>query len=153
MPKQVEVQVEDISTDEHGRPTELTGTTRILTYKSFLYLNANPDDQRYKLIGEVESIDAKGNVKLAPGNPNLNAQHKPAHQRSAEHAGSVGPSESEIQLKAENERLKALLANQGSASAPVNPVIGSDPVVIPPVTERKKPGPKKKQLTETAITA
>lgn len=141
MPKQVEVQVEDISTDEHGRPTELTGTTRILTYKSFLYLNANPDDQRYKLLGEVESIDAKGNVKLAPGNPNLNAQHKPAHQRSAEHAGSVGPSESEIQLKAENERLKALLANQGSGP------------VVPPVTERKKPGPKKKQLTETAITA
>lgn len=144
MAKQVEVLAEDISTDEHGRPTELTGTRRILTYKSFNYLNSNPDDLRYKLIGEV---DEKGN--LVPGNPNLNAQHKPVHQRSAEHAGSVGPSESEIKLREENERLKALLANQSGNSPVVTGSVSSDA----PPTERKKPGPKKKQLTETVITA
>lgn len=86
MPRQIEVLVEDISKDEQGHPTELTGTTRILTYKSFNYLNANPENPRYKLLYEV---DEKG--KEVPGSPNLNAQHrKPLQQRSAEPVVNAG---------------------------------------------------------------
>jgi hypothetical protein len=146
MPKQVEVLVKDISTDEFGRPTELTGTTRILTYKSFNYLNANPDNPRYELIGEV---DDKG--KLVPGSPNLNAQHRSALQPNAGHAASVGPSQKEKDLQAENEKLKAMLSQAGAiVTAPQEPVSSEAPV-----KERQKPGPKKKQkhLTETSIEA
>lgn len=106
MPKQIEVQVKDISRDDNGQPTELFGTVRILTYKSFIYLNANPENPRYELIGEV---DEKGN--LVPGNPNLSAQHRQSapNQRSAEPVVNTGPSAREKQLEAEIERLKASL--------------------------------------------
>jgi hypothetical protein len=148
MAKQVDVYVEDISTDEHGRPTELTGTNRILTYKSFLYLNANPDNLRYKLIGEVASVDSEGNVKLAPGNPNLGAQHRPAPQQGANLAASTGQSESE--KDAEIARLRAQLAQQGTGTQNVP---HETKVTDEPQRERKKPGPKRKVLTETEITA
>jgi hypothetical protein len=125
MAKNVDVLVEDISTDEYGRPTELTGTRRTLTYKSFLYLNANPDDKRYKLIGEIKSIDAKGNITLAEGNPNLNPQHR-----------------TQIQVRKSAEPVV-------DAGQPSIQEVSSDP----PIVERKKPGPKRKQITETEITA
>lgn len=127
MAKNVDVLVEDISTDEYGRPTELNGTRRTLSYKSFLYLNANPDDQRYKLIGEV---DAQGN--LVPGSPNLNPQHRtqiPVQQKSVAPVVDAG--------------------QPAAISSPAPQVVSSDP----PVVERKKPGPKGKQITETEITA
>lgn len=149
MAKQVDVQVEDISTDEHGRPTELHGTTRILTYKSFLYLNANPENPRYKLIGEVESVDAKGNVKLAAGNPNLSAQHKQALQQSAGPAASSGLSESE--KDEEIARLRAQLGQKqghGTENVPHETKVTEDPP-----KEKRKPGPKPKKLTETEIVA
>lgn len=120
MAKNVDVLVEDISTDEYGRPTELTGTRRTLTYKSFLYLNTNPEDQRYKLIGEV---DSKGN--LVPGNPNLNPQHR-----------------TQVQVIKNAEPVV-------DAGQPSMQEVSSDP----PIVERKKPGPKRKQITETEITA
>jgi hypothetical protein len=80
MPKQIEVLAEDISRDDMGQKTELFGTTRILTYKSFQYLNSNPENPRYKLLYQV---DEKGNE--VPGSPNLSAEHRQAlPKRSAE---------------------------------------------------------------------
>lgn len=133
MPKQTEVLARDISKDDQGQKTELYGTERILTYKSFLYLNANPENLRYELIGEV---DDKG--QLVPGNPNLGAQHRQAlPQRSAEPVVNTGPSEREKELLAEIERLKGL-----QTPAPVSQTL--------PVQERKKPGPKAKVLNSVA---
>jgi hypothetical protein len=85
MPKQPEVLVKDIYVDDFGHRTELYGTTRILTYKSFLYLNANPERPRYELIYEV---DGDGNE--VPGNPNLLPQHKTVLQKSAEVVADAG---------------------------------------------------------------
>lgn len=129
MAKNVDVLVEDISTDEYGRPTELNGTRRTLSYKSFLYLNTNPEDQRYKLIGEVDS-----NGKLVPGSPNLNPQHR-------------------TQLPAAPVRNVEPVADAGQPVNDNGPAPQEVSSVSPPVVEKKKPGPKRKTITETAITA
>lgn len=130
MPKQIEVLARDISRDEMGRPTELYGTERILTYKSFLFLNNNPEALRYELIHEIDE-----NGKEVPGNPNLNAQHRVqlAPQRNAGLAADAGPTEREKALMAEIAKLKAGQSAE-QVSAPVTQI----------VTERKKPGPKAK---------
>lgn len=129
MPRQIEVLVRDISRDEMGRESELYGTQRILTYKSFLDLNRNPEALRYELIYEVDE-----NGKEVSGNPNLSAQYRVQRpQRSAEPVVDSGPSEREKELLAEIARLKAAQSTE-QVSTPVTPV----------VTERKKPGPKAK---------
>lgn len=131
MPRQIEVLVEDIGKDDNGQPTELYGTTRILTYKAFLYVNANPENPRYKLLYEVDE-----NGKEVPGSPNLNAQHRtPLQQRSAAPVVNAGPSNREKELLAEIEKLKA-----------GQPAQATSPVIEPVEKQRQKPGPKAKRL-------
>jgi len=142
MPKQVEVLVKDISKDDNGHPTELHGTKRVLTYKSFLYLNANPENLRYEHIGELSSItyDNDGSIKdyqLNPGNPNLDAQYSRVtalQPLNVVPAGNTGPSERELQLLQEIERLKKVNSEKAAVSA----------IAEPEPQERKKPGPKPK---------
>lgn len=134
MPRQIEVLVEDIGKDDNGQPTELYGTQRILTYKAFNYVNANPENPRYKLLYEVDE-----NGKEVPGSPNLSAQHRtPLQQRSVAPVVNAGPSDREKELLAEIEKLKA-----GQPMATDTLKIGT-PVIIAP--EKKKPGPKAKRL-------
>jgi hypothetical protein len=146
MPKQVEVLVKDISYDDMGRPTELHGTERVLTYKSFLYLNANPENPRYELIGEV---DEKGN--LVPGNPNLSAQHRQQaqHQESAAPVVRTGPTQREIELEAEVAKLKASLQGLPTPTKEVTEPEKKEPekTKVEPVQQTgKQRGPKKKAL-------
>lgn len=143
MPKQIEVKVKDISRDDNGQPTELFGTTRILTYKAFLYLNVNPENPRYELIGEV---DEKG--ELVPGNPNLNAQHRPSaqSQRSAEPVGNTGPTARELELLEKIAQLERAQQAQTALvpeaeKAPPNPVAEQ---VATARAEQKKAGRGKK---------
>lgn len=131
MLKQIEVKVRDISKDEFGRKTELYGTERILTYKSFLMLNSDPENPRYELIAQVEESgkDEKGNplYKEVPGNPNLEAQHRQQlQQKNAGPADSVtaGPTQKEIEQAAEIAALKAQLAVK--MQSPVETVVGPD---------------------------
>lgn len=132
MPRQIEVLVEDISKDDNGQPTELFGTTRILTYKAFNYVNANPENPRYKLLYEVDE-----NGKEVPGSPNLSAQHRTSlPQRSAAPVVNAGPSDREKELLAEIEKLKA--------GQPVQAITPVDTEVEKP--QRQKPGPKAKRL-------
>lgn len=140
MPKQVDVLVREIYRDEQGRiNTSRVDEPKTISYNAFLKLNSD-DQPRFELLGEVESVDKDGNVKLREGNPNLEAQHRQVFrsQRSADPAGSVGPTEKEKQQQEEIDRLKAIIASQET--------VKSDP----PPGERKKPGPKKKVQTETA---
>lgn len=126
---QTYVKVKDISTDDTGRPTELYGTERILTYKAFLLKN-----DAYELIGQS---DEDGN--LIPGNPNLGPQHRPAQNLQ-----NVGPVVNTGEMQAEIERLKAELSKaQGQQVTPPTPVQAE-------VREKRKrgPRPKEKQLTE-----
>jgi hypothetical protein len=66
MPKQAQVKVQDISTDERGIPTAQNGEERIITYTSFKYCNADPENLKYKLLHEVDEHGME-----IPGNPNL----------------------------------------------------------------------------------
>lgn len=75
---QVQVKVRDISKDEFGRPTILTGTERTMTYKSYLELR-----DRYELIAQ---IDDNGNP--IAGNPNLKPEDQEALQQRSADAGS-----------------------------------------------------------------
>ena len=144
MPRQIEVLAEDIGRDDQGHATELTGTKRILTYKAFLYLNANPEALRYKLLYEVDE-----NGDEVAGSPNLNAQDRRAlPQRSAVPVVEAGPSDREKELLAEIARLKA-----GNAMKAVLPDITvaeqaspKDWATAPEQKERKKPGPKPKEV-------
>lgn len=157
MPKQIEVRVKDISRDDNGQPTELYGTVRELTYKSFLMLNANPENLRYELIGEV---DEKGN--LVPGNPNLNAQHRQSaqNQRSAEPVVSTGPTVREKELEEELARLKASLQGPPAQTQTVSETYETKVEVAEQQTptesakeERKKAGRGKKLNTVTEFVA
>jgi hypothetical protein len=114
---QILVRVKDISTDDHGQPTELNGTERVITKKAFLY-----KQDAYELIAEVveDGIDENGNAKYKNKNvpsPNSNTQ------------------------------LKTQAQSQGAAHA--------DDVVVSQVAnvqteqvQKRKPGPKPKQLQE-----
>ena len=142
------VKVRNVSTDENGQKTDLYGTETILTYKAFNYVQ-----DRFELLYQC---DASG--KPIPGNPNLSAQH----QREAKESAIVetGPSQKELELQAENERLKNLLANQ--TQQPVAPLASVEPALevtqveephkveeSQPAQARRKPGPKpKSQLQE-----
>ncbi len=135
MPKQVDVLVKDISTDENGRPTRTNGEEKVLPYNSVKILN-DPDSPRYQIVGEVESVDKDGNVTLRAGNPNLEAQHRPIPQQPKKDAGPVissGPTVKELEQQAEIDRLKQQLAAAQTPAAENNPP-----------KERKKPGPKAK---------
>lgn len=135
MPKPVDVLVKEIFRDENGRPTR-TGEQTTISYKSFLMLNSD-DQPRFELLGEVESVDKNGNIKLREGNPNLEAQHRQllvpkVAQRDVAPVVSTGPTQKELDQQAEIERLKALLSQQQPAAEQVK--------------ERKKPGPKSKKM-------
>jgi len=118
MAQQKLVKVRDISKDEFGRPTELNGIERVITYAAFKYTT-----DKYELLAEVKQIlDAKGNPALdangdfiheeVPGNPNLDPEYRIAiSQKNVAHAADTRV---EIQQPA------------------------------PEVRERKKPGPKPK---------
>jgi hypothetical protein len=84
MPQQVLVRVRDISKDEHGHPTELTGIERIITYRAFQYTQQN-----FELIDQVveDGVDENGQqkYKAVPGNPNLPPEFRTA-QNAASHA-------------------------------------------------------------------
>ena len=139
MPKQVDVLVKDISKDENGRPSSSFGSTQTLSYKTFLILTENPEDTRFELVGEIESVDKDGNIKLREGSPNLQAQHRTAPpKRSVEPVVNSGPTQKELEQQAEIEALKAQLT-AGQAPAAATP-------------ERKKPGPKPK-ATATPVEA
>lgn len=151
MPKQIEVLAEDISRDEMGRPTELYGTTRILTYKSFLFLNANPDNLRYKILYQV---DENGNE--VPGSPNLEAQHRvQLPQRNVVPVVDSGPSEREKQLLARIAELEK--SNLVTVTLDGKPITTSattvqdskmTQVVTEQVQQPKKRGPKPKALQD-----
>jgi hypothetical protein len=140
------VKVRNVSTDENGQKTDLYGTETILTYKAFNYVQ-----DRFELLYQC---DATG--RPIHGNPNLSAQH----QREAKESVIVetGPSQKELELQAENERLKKLLSNQTpvAPTAAVEPTLEVTHVDEPPKVEesqqaqtRRKPGPKpKNQLQE-----
>lgn len=134
MPKQVDVHVKEILRDNNGRPTG-TGEPITISYKSFLMLN-DPDQPRFELLGEVESVDKDGNVKLREGNPNLDAQYRQqlrqAPQKSAEPVVNTGPTAKEIEQQQEIERLKQLLAQQPPAGQA--PAAGNGE----PVKEKRK---------------
>lgn len=150
MPGQINVLARDISKDDEGHKTELYDTNRILTYKAFLYLNANPDNLRYELIGQC---DDDGN--LIPGNPNLSAQHRQEALRSAEPVANkivAGPSVRELELMAEIERLKKqqippdIKVTEDGIPENVSLVSGEQADSFAPIVERKKPGPKPKRM-------
>lgn len=88
MPQQILVRVRDISTDEHGHPTELTGIERVLTYRSFQYTQQN-----FELIEQVveDGFDADGlqKYKAVPGNPNLPPEYRTTAPKSADHAADA----------------------------------------------------------------
>lgn len=85
MPQQVLVRVRDISKDEHGHPTELTGTERVITFRAFQYTQQN-----YQLIEQVveDGLDENGQqvYKSVPGNPNLTPEFRTTVQSDAGHA-------------------------------------------------------------------
>lgn len=142
MPKQVDVHVRDISTDERGRPTETHGQELVLSYNSFKILN-DPESPRFEIIGEVESVDKDGNVTLREGSPNLEAQHRPRPKqqpRSVEPVVSSGPSEKELAQQKEIDELKAKLAATQVPPAADKPAKG-------------KPGPKPKDKALEGATA
>ena len=138
MARNVEVLVEDITRDDNGQPTGLYGLKRTISYKSFLYLNSNPDNPRYKLLGEVDpkgGFDSDGlPLKLLAGSPNLDSQHK------AE--------------AAQNQKSAAPVADAGQQLPASNPVVTVKETVKP--IEKKTTSiknPIRKQKTETVISA
>lgn len=84
MPQQVLVRVKDISKDEHGHPTELTGTERVITFRAFQYTQQN-----FEIIEQVteDGLDDNGQQKYksVPGNPNLSPEFRTT-QSVASHA-------------------------------------------------------------------
>lgn len=148
MPKQVDVLVREIHRDEQGRiNTSRVDEPKTISYNAFLKLNSD-DQPRFELLGEVESVDKDGNVTLRLGNPNLEAQHRQVlkyNLNGVERAVESGPSQKEKEQQAEIERLKAIINAQQKTPAV------SENVDPPPLKERKKPGPKKRELTETEI--
>jgi hypothetical protein len=122
---QILVKVRDISTDDHGQPTELNGNERVITLKHFQYKR-----DAYELIAQVKEngTDENGNTiyEEVPGNPNLEPQYRTqVLQKSAEHAASpvVNPN-------------PVILPAQEVAKAQTEQV------------QKRKPGPKPKQLQE-----
>lgn len=85
MPQQILVRVRDISKDEHGHPTELTGTERVITYRSYQYTSQN-----FEIIEQVVEDgldeDRQQKYKAVPGNPNLPPEFRTAAQNAASHA-------------------------------------------------------------------
>lgn len=133
MPKAVDVLVKEIFRDDNGRATR-TGEPTTISYKSFLILNGD-EQPRFELLGEVESVDKYGNVKLREGSPNLEAQHRQTliSQTSVNPAVNSGPTEKELAQQKEIDQLKSMLLSQTHT----------------PLKEKRKPGPKKKADKET----
>lgn len=85
------VRVRDISRDDQGHDTELTGTEKVITFKAFLYTR-----DKHQLISEVEESGKDpqtGEIiyKDLVGNPNLSSEFRTIQsQKSADHAVELG---------------------------------------------------------------
>lgn len=88
MPQQILVRVRDISKDEHGHPTELTDTERVITFRAYQYTQQN-----FQLIEQVveDGLDENGQQKYksVPGNPNLPPEFRTTVQSDAGHAADA----------------------------------------------------------------
>jgi hypothetical protein len=134
---QILVKVRNIAKDDSGQKSVLHGTETIITYKSFQYVS-----DRFELLYQCDE-----NGVAIPGNPNLTAQHQQEAKESVT-VVDAGPSQRELELIAEIERLKSLLSGQTNAmevkQEPVASPVTDEPKPQAPAQERRKPGPKPK---------
>jgi hypothetical protein len=100
MPQQILVRVRDISKDEHGHPTELTDTERVITFRAYQYTQQN-----FKLLEQVieDGFDENGQqkYKAVPGNPNLPPEFRTTVQSVASHAADSRELEQSVSRETE----------------------------------------------------
>ena len=103
MQQQILVRVRDISKDEHGHPTELTDTERVITFRAYQYTQQN-----FKLLEQVieDGFDENGQqkYKAVPGNPNLPPEFRTTVQSVASHAADSRELEQPVSTETTQQR-------------------------------------------------